>query len=393
MQEPRVAYENSPLLRALRQHAHLREHPALREPRDARRACSCRRRSPRPSSTTSSREISEAGTGVIPGYPYPTVNPTRGTRAPRPLQRPRPRWRSRPTVKDALDKDPRWERTFDLAALRDLPAEERRPELRARAALPAGAGGDDAAPLEEGLPSLVRERRGARRPDRRSQQRAGGRARALPAHQPVADRAAARADRRRLPDRRAHLDHSRSSSPPPARACRTGSPMSYYPELARRGRDARLPREPGVHARDPGRAARPADVPPDRHRLDRHRWRASSGSASSSSRIPRPRLRALGARDAAPDARRSPGSSRARRSSSSRAAAWNFAHVQGPPYFYKKGWKAFEKQEYQARHPLLRARHVPRRRHAPGGRRRRSSAPRATCACSSRGTPSAATAT
>ena len=58
-------------------------------------------------------EISVAGTGVIPGYPYPTVNPQRGTLR-LDLFNAQDLLAITPTVKDALAKDPRWERTFDL---------------------------------------------------------------------------------------------------------------------------------------------------------------------------------------------------------------------------------------------------------------------------------------
>ena len=58
-------------------------------------------------------EISVAGTGVIPGYPYPTVNPQRGTLR-LDLFNAQDLLTITPTVKDALAKDPRWERTFDL---------------------------------------------------------------------------------------------------------------------------------------------------------------------------------------------------------------------------------------------------------------------------------------
>jgi hypothetical protein len=58
-------------------------------------------------------EISVAGTGVIPGYPYPTVNPQRGTLR-LDLFNAQDLLAITPTVKDALAKDPRWERSFDL---------------------------------------------------------------------------------------------------------------------------------------------------------------------------------------------------------------------------------------------------------------------------------------
>ena len=58
-------------------------------------------------------EISVAGTGVIPGYPYPSVNPERGT-ARLDLFNAQDLLAITPTVKDALAKDPRWEKSFDL---------------------------------------------------------------------------------------------------------------------------------------------------------------------------------------------------------------------------------------------------------------------------------------
>jgi hypothetical protein len=58
-------------------------------------------------------EISLQGTGVIPGYPYPAVNPQRGT-ARLDLFNARDLLTITPTVKDALAQDPRWQRRFDL---------------------------------------------------------------------------------------------------------------------------------------------------------------------------------------------------------------------------------------------------------------------------------------
>jgi hypothetical protein len=62
-------------------------------------------------------EISKAGTGVIPGYPYPAVNATRGTRR-LDLFNVRDLLTVTPVVKDALDKDPRWESIFDQSPYR-----------------------------------------------------------------------------------------------------------------------------------------------------------------------------------------------------------------------------------------------------------------------------------
>jgi hypothetical protein len=58
-------------------------------------------------------EISLQGTGVIPGYPYPSVNPQRGTLR-LDLFNARDLLAITPTVKDALATDSRWERTLDL---------------------------------------------------------------------------------------------------------------------------------------------------------------------------------------------------------------------------------------------------------------------------------------
>jgi len=58
-------------------------------------------------------EISLQGTGVIPGYPYPSVNAVRGTLR-LDLFNARDIITITPTVKDALAKDDRWERTLDL---------------------------------------------------------------------------------------------------------------------------------------------------------------------------------------------------------------------------------------------------------------------------------------
>jgi hypothetical protein len=58
-------------------------------------------------------EISTQGTGVIPGYAYPNVNAPRGTLR-LDLFNARDIITITPTVKDALAKDSRWERTLDL---------------------------------------------------------------------------------------------------------------------------------------------------------------------------------------------------------------------------------------------------------------------------------------
>jgi hypothetical protein len=57
--------------------------------------------------------VSEQGTGVIPGYSYPSCDPLRGT-ARLDLFNVRDFLAVTPTVKDALDADPRWERTLHL---------------------------------------------------------------------------------------------------------------------------------------------------------------------------------------------------------------------------------------------------------------------------------------
>src|SRR5207253_8516759 len=77
-------------------------------------------------------EISVAVTGVIPGYPYPTVNPQRGTLR-LDLFNAQDLLAITPTVKDALAKDPRWERTFDLPPYA-IRSEERRVGKECRAA-------------------------------------------------------------------------------------------------------------------------------------------------------------------------------------------------------------------------------------------------------------------
>jgi len=58
-------------------------------------------------------QMSQAGTGVIPGYAYPSVNPARGTLRVD-LFNARDFLATSPVVKKAVDTDPRWEKTLDL---------------------------------------------------------------------------------------------------------------------------------------------------------------------------------------------------------------------------------------------------------------------------------------
>jgi hypothetical protein len=58
-------------------------------------------------------QMSVAGTGVIPGYAYPSVNPERGT-ARLDLFNARDFLAVSPVVKKAMDEDHRWEKTLDL---------------------------------------------------------------------------------------------------------------------------------------------------------------------------------------------------------------------------------------------------------------------------------------
>jgi hypothetical protein len=58
-------------------------------------------------------QMSKAGTGVIPGYAYPSVNPARGTLRVD-LFNARDFLATTPVVKKAIEADPRWEKTLDL---------------------------------------------------------------------------------------------------------------------------------------------------------------------------------------------------------------------------------------------------------------------------------------
>jgi hypothetical protein len=112
MQEPRVAYENSPSYEPF---GSMRIFESL--PHFANRATleGLLLQTPvtSPFIYYIQSEISQAGTGVIPGYPYPSVNPQRGTRR-LDLFNARDLLAVTPTVKDALAADPRWEKRFDL---------------------------------------------------------------------------------------------------------------------------------------------------------------------------------------------------------------------------------------------------------------------------------------
>jgi 6-pyruvoyl-tetrahydropterin synthase-like protein/tetratricopeptide repeat protein len=112
MQEPRVAYENSP---SYEHFGSMRIFESI--PHFANRATleGLLLQTPvtSPFIYYIQSEISVAGTGVIPGYPYPSVNPLRGTRR-LDLFNARDLLAVTPTVKDALAKDARWQRVFDL---------------------------------------------------------------------------------------------------------------------------------------------------------------------------------------------------------------------------------------------------------------------------------------
>jgi hypothetical protein len=110
LQEPRVAYENSP---SYEHFGSMRIFESI--PHFANRATleGVLLQTPvtSPFIYYIQSEVSKAGTGVIPGYPYPAVNAQRGTRR-LDLFNARDLLTVTPVVQDALDKDPRWERTF-----------------------------------------------------------------------------------------------------------------------------------------------------------------------------------------------------------------------------------------------------------------------------------------
>jgi hypothetical protein len=112
MQEPRVAYENSPgyehfgSMRIFESIPHFANRATLEGVLLQTPVTS-------PFVYYIQSEISKAGTGVIPGYPYPAVNAPRGTRR-LDLFNARDVLTVTPVVKDALDKDPRWEKKFNL---------------------------------------------------------------------------------------------------------------------------------------------------------------------------------------------------------------------------------------------------------------------------------------
>ncbi|TMA93115.1 MAG: hypothetical protein E6J77_05305 [Deltaproteobacteria bacterium] len=135
-----------------------------------------------------------------PGLPVSDRQPPARHAPPRPLQRPGPP-RDHAHREGRARQGPALGAHLRSPALRHLPSQGRRSPLRPGAALPSGRGRDQA--LETGLPPLVRDRHGARGPDRRGEHHSGRRSRALPAHQPLADRPAARAARRQLHHRRA----------------------------------------------------------------------------------------------------------------------------------------------------------------------------------------------
>jgi hypothetical protein len=110
LQEPRIAYENTP---SYEHFGSMRIFESI--PHFAGRATLEGLLLQTPSTSPFiyyiQSEMSVAGTGVIPGYPYPSVNPVRGTRR-LDLFNVRDFLAYTPTVRDALAKDPRWERTY-----------------------------------------------------------------------------------------------------------------------------------------------------------------------------------------------------------------------------------------------------------------------------------------
>jgi len=112
LQDPRIAYENSPLYERF---GSMRVWEGL--PRFSGRATleGLLLQTPVTSPFIYYLQslISTQGTGVIPGYFYPSVDPKRGT--PRlDLFNARDMLAITPGVKKALDEDPRWQRTLDL---------------------------------------------------------------------------------------------------------------------------------------------------------------------------------------------------------------------------------------------------------------------------------------
>ena len=110
-QEPRVAYENSPTYEPFGSMRIFESIPHFAN-RSTLEGVLLQTPVTSPFVYYIQSEISKAGTGVIPGYPYPAVNASRGTRR-LDLFNARDLLAITPVVKDALDKDPRWQKTFD----------------------------------------------------------------------------------------------------------------------------------------------------------------------------------------------------------------------------------------------------------------------------------------
>jgi hypothetical protein len=348
MQEPRVAYENSP---SYEHFGSMRIFESI--PHFANRATleGLLLQTPvtSPFIYYIQSEISVAGTGVIPGYPYPTVNPTRGTRR-LDLFNARDLLAVTPTVKDALAKDPRWQRVFDLPPYAIFRRTNANPNY---------------VRVPRYQPVLVETTSGRWKKDfhRWFQDDAALEVPIVASHSvPAAERARfplVSQSPTELPhkalDVDCHVEERISSLEIEFTTTCPGVPhwlaMAYYPNWHAEGATR-------VYLASPAFMLVIPDGP--RVRLTFRRvtidWIGIAASLIGLVLLV-VRIPGLGFEPSALETRlltpAQPWLIGAAALVLLSAAAWNFARVQGPPYFYKKGWKAFEKQEYQAAIPYF----------------------------------------
>jgi hypothetical protein len=341
MQEPRVAYENSP---SYEHFGSMRIFESL--PHFAGRATleGLLLQTPvtSPFIYYLQSEISLAGTGVIPGYPYPSVNPERGTRR-LDLFNARDMLAVTPKVKDALARDSRWTRVLDLppyAVFRRVGADPHYVRV----------------PRYQPVLLETTPRRWKKDFHRWFQSDAALEVPLVAAHSvPAAERGRFPATSRSptdLPRRPLDVDCTVDERLSPLEIEFTttcpGLPhwlsMAYYPNW-------RVEGAARVYLASPAFMLVIPDGP--RVRLTFARTAVDwLGIAAS--------LAGLGlVLVSFPRLRYEPGPATARRLAAAQpylvaatallllaAAGWNFARINGPAYFYRFGWKAFEKQDY-----------------------------------------------
>ena len=340
---PRVAYENSPRPRALRQHARVRGHGAALRAAPRSRASSCRPTSTRRTSTGSSRGSRSPGTGVIPGYSYPTLDPVRGTNR-LDLYNASDMIAVTKEVTEALDKDPRWERKFSRPPYAIYhrtnadPHYVRVPKFRP-VMVPTTRWKHDfhhwfATDAAIDVPVVDI----ANVPPEERSRFVAGRVAWEPPHEPITAKC----------EITEHIDHMAIDF---TTTC-PGQPhwiaISYYPNWKVEGASRVYLASPGVHAGLPRRERSPPALPPSRRRLVLDRPHGPGPRDSCSRPAGSLRARRGAHRRARHPARRAPATGRDRRDRAGRVGvtAWNIVRDAAPDHYYKIGWSAFEKQDY-----------------------------------------------